>query len=111
MRGVLRARVAISLAAAGSILRLQYRGRTRDDARQFRGGVEGEFLRNAEAVLEGAAEQAVARGGADEREGLEIEPHRPRRRPLVHGHVNEEVLHRRVQVLFKRRAAGGGLRQ
>src|SRR5579862_3941558 len=81
----------------------KYCGGADDDAREFLCGIERKFLWNSEAVLERAAEQAVARGCADQREGLEIEFYRTRRWALIDGHVDEKILHRRIKIFFKRR--------
>ena len=100
MRGVPRLRSARSRA------RPRDRARCRGCAPRGRGSLEvrrrvgGEALYEAEAAAEGAGEQALARGRADERERLDEDREHAGVGARVEGHLDAEVLHRRVEVLL-----------
>ena len=55
---------------------------------------------DAEARTERRREQSAARCGAHERERVEVDLYRPRRRTLVDHDVDAVVLHRRVEILL-----------
>ena len=100
MRGVPRARRAISLAPSSAMPMPSTRAPRAHDALQFGHGVEIEPDRDAEAVAQRRREQAGARRGADQRELGEVDLHRARRRPLADDEVELEILHGRVEDLL-----------
>ena len=71
-----------------------------EDALEVGRRVGGEALYEAEAAAEGAGEQALARGRADERERLDEDREHSGVGARVEGHLDAEVLHRRVEVLL-----------
>src|SRR5262249_13257115 len=87
-------------ARPGVNLELQDASRALDDPLQLWLAVEVEPVDRAEAVAHRAAEQPLARGGADAREAWELEAHGARAGPLA-GHVVEaEVLKSWVERLL-----------
>ena len=74
-----------------------------DDLDELVHGVELEPGRDAEPLAERRGQQAEAGSGADEGEGLELDPHGARRRPLADDEVEPEVLERRVEDLLDHR--------
>ena len=103
MRGVPRARRAISLAPSGGDADAEHAGAAIDDQLELGLGIEIQPHRNAEAVAQRIGEEAGARGGADQRELREIDLHRARRRPLADDEVELEILHRRIEDFLDRR--------
>ena len=103
MRGVPRARRAISLAPSARHADAEHAGAALDDLFELFLGIEIQPHRNAEAVAQRRGEQARARGGADQRERREVDLHRARRRPLADDEVELEVLHRRIEDFLDRR--------
>ena len=102
MRGVPRARRAISSRAVGGERDAEHARAAVDDLLQLLAGVEIEPHRNAEAVAQRRREQAGARRRADQRELREIDPHRARRRPLADDEVELVVLHRGIEDFLDR---------
>jgi len=72
MRGVPRARPAISRRAVGRERQAQHAGAALDDGEQLLGGIEVEPHRDAEAVAQRRGDQARARRGADSVNGLSV---------------------------------------
>src|SRR5262249_50837117 len=79
-------------ARPGVNLELQDASRALDDPLQLWLAVEVEPVDRAEAVAHRAAEQPLARGGADAREAWELEAHGARAGPLAGNVVEAEVL-------------------
>src|SRR3990172_3816933 len=77
-------------------------GRALDDLGELGVRVEVEPVRGPEAVAQRRGDASGPRRRADDREGLEGEPERPRRRPLADHDVEGVVLHRRVEDLLDR---------
>ena len=102
MRGVPRARRAISLAPSAVMPRPSRRA-PRLTTCSSSLGVEIEPHRNAEAVAQRRGDQARARGRADQGEFRQIDPDRARRRPLADHQVELTILHRRIEDLLDRR--------
>ena len=102
MRGVPRPRRAISRAARLASGTSRIRAERSDDLRQLLLGVEVEPVGGPEPVAQRAADPARARRRADDRERLQREAQRSRRRPLADHHVQREVLHRRIEDLLDR---------
>jgi hypothetical protein len=71
-----------------------------DDARQFFGRVELQPRHDAEAVAQRVGQHARARGGAHQREGLQIELDAARRRAFADHDVDLVVLQRGVEDFF-----------
>ena len=111
MRGVPRARRAISRAPAGSIVDAEDAGGPHDDGLEVVGVVVVEPGDEAEAVAQRAGDEAGAGGGADEREPGQVEADRAGGRALAQHDVELEVLHRRVEDLLDGAATGGGSRR
>ena len=103
MRGVPRARLAISFAPSSRKIEAQHPALRGDDGQQFLGRIEVEPDGNAEAVAQGRGEQAGAGGGADQRERRKLDLHRARRRPFADDEIEFEILHRRIKDFFDRR--------
>ena len=103
MRGVPRARLAISRAPSSDNADLHHPRAALHDLEQFVLVVEIEPHRNAETVAQRRGEKAGARGGADQRELGEVDLDRARRRPLADDEVELEILHRRIEHFFHRR--------
>ena len=103
MRGVPRARRAISSAPSARDRDAEHARAAVDDQLQLLAGVEIEPHRNAEAVAQRRGEQARARRRADQRELREIDLHRARRRPLADDQVELEILHRGIEDFLDRR--------
>ena len=82
-RGVPRERAAMRLGARGVDLHLEDARRAQDDPGEVGGLVQLEPVRDAEAVAQRRGEQAGARGGADQREGREVERDDRRARALA----------------------------
>ena len=102
IRGVPRARRAISSAASGRDLELEDAGAPAHDRGQLLGAVEVEPEGETEAVAQRRGQQAGARRRPDERERRQVERERPGRRPLADDDVEPEVLERRVEDLLDR---------
>ena len=111
MRGVPRARRAISQAPSASTLHAEDPGGPGDDVDEVVGLVVVEAGDEAEAVAERAGDRAGAGGGADEREARQVEADRPGGRALAEHDVDLEVLHRRVEDLLDDPRAAGGSRR
>jgi hypothetical protein len=75
----------------------------RDDLVQLRLGIELQPGRNAEPVAQRRRQQPQPRRRPDQREGLQVDPHRPRRRPLADHQIQREILQRRIQHLLDHR--------
>jgi hypothetical protein len=82
MRGVPRARRAISSAPASSISTLSRRAERLTMLCELVRGVELQPRDDAEAVAQRVGQHAGAGGGADQREGRQVELDRARRRAL-----------------------------
>ena len=102
IRGVPRARRAISSAASSAISTPRMRALRRTIERELLVRVEVEPERQPEAVAERRRQQAGARGRADQRERRQVERQRARGRPLADDDVEPEVLERRVEDLLDR---------
>ena len=103
MRGVPRERRAISKRAGRVDRHRQQAGRAVHDARQLVGRVELQPRDDAEAVAQRVGQHAGARGRADQREGLQVELDRARRRAFADHDVDLVVLQRRVEDLLDHR--------
>ena len=103
MRGVPRARVAISRAASGVERDLQDPAGAPHDLLHVRVGVEVQAVHDAEPAAQRRRQQPRSRRGADQREGLERHLHRSRAGPLPDHEVELVVLERRIEDLFDRR--------
>ena len=103
MRGVPRARRAISLAPSAVMPMPSTRAPRLTISSSSRLGIEVEPDRNAEAVAQRIGEQPRARGRADERELRQVDLDRARRRPLADDQVELKVLHRRIEDFLDRR--------
>ena len=103
MRGVPRARRAISWAPSATDGRAEHARAARDDLLQILDRVEVEPDGDAEAVAQRRRQQAGARRRADERELGEVDAHRARGRALADDEIELEVLHRRIEDLLDRR--------
>ena len=103
MRGVPRARRAISLAPSARHAKPEHARAAIDDLLQLGLGIEIQPHRNAEAVAQRIGQQPGARGGADQRERRKIDLHRARRRPLADDEIELEILHRRIEDFLHRR--------
>ena len=102
MRGVPRARRAISLAPAGVDVDAEDAGGPAHDGLEVVGLVVVEAGDEPEAVAQRPGDQAGAGGGPDEREAGQVEADRAGGRALAEHDVELEVLHRRVQDLLDR---------
>ena len=103
MRGVPRARVAISLAPSGGHADAEHAGAAVDDQLEFRRGIEIEPHRNAEAVAQRIGQEARAGGRADQGERREVDLDRARRRPFADDEVELEILHGGIEDFLHRR--------
>ena len=97
-----RARRAISLAPSATKPDAEHARAARHDLDELSIRVERKPERDAEALAQGCGDAAGARGGAHEREGLQIDPHRARGRPLADDEVELEVLHGGIEDLLDR---------
>ena len=102
MRGVPRARRAISAQPGAVDGDAQDAGRPLDDRLEVGGRVVVEPGDEAEAVAQRAGDRAGAGGGAHQREAGQVEADRPGRGALAQHDVELEVLHRRVEDLLDR---------
>ena len=102
MRGVPRARPAISAAPGVVDRHAEDAGRPLDDGRQLAGRVVVEPRHEAEPVAQRPGDQPGAGGGADEGEAGQREADGRGRRTLAHDDVELEVLHGRVEDLLDR---------
>ncbi len=102
MRGVPRERRAISAPPFASNFRSRILRGAPDDAVHRRLVVEIEAVDRAEAVAQGGGQEREAGRRADEREGRQVEAHRPRGRPLAERHIDRVILHRRVEHFLDR---------
>ena len=103
MRGVPRARRAISLAPSARDADAEHAGAAIDDLLQFLLGIEIEPHRNAEAVAQRIGQQASASCRADQREWRQIDLHRTRRGTFADDEIELEILHRRIEDFLDRR--------
>ena len=103
MRGVPRARRAISLAPSAVMPMPSTRAPRLTISSSSASRVEIKPHRNAEAVAQRIGEEAGARGGADQREFGEIDLHRARRRALADDEIELKILHRRIEDFLDRR--------
>jgi hypothetical protein len=110
IRGVPRAAGDFARALFVDV-RLQQRGAARDDLGQLFGGVELQPRDDAETVAQRIGQHAGARGGADQRERLQVQLDRTRRRAFADHDVDLVVFQRRIQDFFHHRATGGGSRR
>ena len=55
---------------------------------------------NAKPRTQWSGKQTTARGGPDERKGVEIDLYRPRRRAFIDHDIYAIVFHGRVKILF-----------
>ena len=55
---------------------------------------------NAKPRTQWGGKQTTARGGTDERKGVEVYLYRPRRRAFIYHDVYAIVFHSRVKILF-----------
>jgi hypothetical protein len=99
-RGVPRERRAISKPPSASSGTSSRPAERRNDLRQFLGAVELEPGDDAEAVAQRVGEHAGARRRADQRERLQLELDRARRRPVADHDVDLVVLERRIEDLL-----------
>ncbi len=100
MRGVPRARRAISAAPDGSTVTPRMPAARTTMLSRSTGGVVVEPGDQAEAVAQRAGDEAGAGGGADEGEPGQVEPDGSGRRALAQHDVELEVLHGRVEDLL-----------
>ena len=103
MRGVPRERSAISAAPSASIGHADDFGGALDDEAQLVVGVELQAQQDAEARAQRRREQAGARGGGDEGEGLDLHHVGARGRALADDDVELVVLERGVELFFEHR--------
>ena len=104
MRGVPRARRAISLAPSARHADVEHAGAAGDDLLQLFLGVEIQPHRNAKAVAQRIGEQPCARRGADQGEFRQLDLDRARRRALADDEVELKILHRGIQHFLDCRA-------
>ena len=98
------ARTPGDLAAAFGIGRNAQKARAaRDDLVQLLLGIELQPGRDAEAVAQRGGQQAQPRRGPDQRERLQVDPHRARRRAFSDHQIQCEILHGRIQHFFHNR--------
>ena len=100
MRGVPRLRARDLARALGVDRHAQDARRARDDELEVGLRVEVEAVDDAEAAAQRRRQQARARGGRDQREGLERDLHRARARPAADHEVEALVLERGVEDLL-----------
>ena len=100
MRGVPRLRLASSRAASSVEFGLQLARVDAHDLRQFLDAVELQVFVHLEAVAHRAGQHAAARGGADEREVLEVHRDGAGVDALAEHDVDAEILHRRIDELL-----------
>ena len=101
-RGVPRLRSAIARAPADSISMPEHAGGADDDAGEVAGAVVLEPVLEAEAVAERRGEQAGAGGGADQREGRQLERDHARAGAGADRDRELAVLHRGIERLLHR---------
>src|SRR5258706_14647308 len=77
-------------------------GRARDDLDEIVGWIVVQALDESEPRAQRRGQQPEARGGADQRETLELHRERLRVRAVGDAHVPPELLPRRIQELFER---------
>jgi hypothetical protein len=104
MRGVPRERRAISTRRRRRSRQFSRRAERRTMSASSSGGVELQPGDDAEAVAQRIGQHAGARGGADQREGRQVELDRARRRAFADHDVDLEVLQRRVEDFLDHRA-------
>ena len=102
MRGVPRERPAISAAPSLGEAEAEQAGAAGDDLAQFLRRVEHQPQRDAEAVAQRRGQQAGPRGGADQGEGRQVDPHAARGGSFADDQVELEIFHRRVQDFLDR---------
>ena len=78
-------------------------GIARDNLVQLSIGVKFQSRRNAKAVTQGGREQTQTSCGPDQRERLQLNAHRARRRPLANDKVQFKILQCRIKNLFHHR--------
>ena len=103
MRGVPRARRAISLAPSARHADIEHAGAAGDDLLQLFLGVEIQPHRNAETIAQRIGEQPRARGRADQGEFRQFDLDRARRRSLADDEIELEILHRGIEHFLHRR--------
>ena len=103
MRGVPRARRAISSAPSSPSGMPQDARAAPHDLLQLLDRIEIEPHRNAETVAQRRGQQAEPRRRGDQRELGEVDLHRARRRPLADDQVELVILHRRIEDFLDRR--------
>ena len=103
MRGVPRARRAISSEPSAGDDDAENAGAAIDDLLELRVGIKIKPYRNAERSRNGLVSKAGARGRADKGEFGEIDLHRTRRRSRADDEIELKILHRRVKDLLDRR--------
>jgi hypothetical protein len=82
--------------------KMQFFGAARDNQGQFLRRVEDKTQRDAEPVAQGGRQQPGARGGANQRERLQIDPYRARGGTFADDQVELEILHRGVENFLDR---------
>ena len=103
MRGVPRARRAISLAPSARHRQAEHARAARDDQFQFGVGVEIQPHRNAEAVAQRLRQKPARVVAPTKRERRQIDLHRARGRSLADDQIELEVLHRGIEDFLDRR--------
>ena len=66
-------------------------------------GIKLQPCRDTKAVPQRRGQQTQARGGADQRKGLQFNPHRARRRPRTNHQIKFKILKRGIKHLFHHR--------
>ena len=73
---------------------------TADDLRQLLRGVQLKAKHDPKAIAQGCGKLACARGGADQREMRQVQPHGTRGGTLANHDIQCVILHRRVENLL-----------
>ena len=97
-----RLRWAILVAASGAISTRSFFGVAPDDLGELLDRVEVQMFAHLEAVAKRGRQQARPRGGADQREGLQVDGDRVGVDPFAQGYVDAEVFHGRVEEFLDR---------
>ena len=85
------------IRAVGRNAQIEQAGSAGHNQFQFGMGVEIQPHRNAETVAQRRREQSLPRCRPDQREGGQIDPHRPRRWPFADHDIKRAVLHGRIE--------------
>ncbi len=101
-RGAAAAPGDLDRAAGSSISMFSRRAERRTIGLQLFGAVVIEPLAHGEAREQRRGQQSAARGGADQGEARQIQPHAAGVGSLVDDDVELEILHRRIEVLLDR---------